>query len=287
MTYLRPFHPPALTALVADEDGSAAARLRAEERIRSTALESGRMRGLEEGLVRGRAEGREAGKAEAAKEARAELARRGLRGAAAAAEALEQLLERRADDRRMLDADLRAALVAGLQAVFPALLAHAAGGEVAALLAEALTERAGDTITLRAHPATLAEAEKDGLPGLAQPARLRLLPDPTLPEGQAEAGWADGGLLYDPAALLARVLAVLGAASPRLPPELAGPPSPPSSPLASPVASPLASAVASPPPPSPLAGPPAPAGPGLTVTLTRDLPAAPPLPDAPPLPGRA
>ncbi|ONG48353.1 hypothetical protein BKE38_22055 [Pseudoroseomonas deserti] len=280
MTYLRPFHPPALTALIADEDGSAAARLRAEERIRSTALEAGRMRGLEEGLALGRAEGREAGKAEAAKEARAELARRGLRGAAAAAEALEQLLARRAEDRRMLDADLRAALVAGLQAVFPALLARAAGGEVAALLAEALTERAADTITLRAHPATLAEAEKDGLPGLEPPVRLRLLPDPTLPEGQAEAGWSDGGLLYDPAALMGRVLAVLGAPSPMLAPELAGPPpqpapAPQSVPPPSLPQTPVPQAMA----PSVLA-----AAPGLTVTLTRDPAGTAAIPPDAPLP---
>jgi flagellar biosynthesis/type III secretory pathway protein FliH len=241
----RPFHPPALTALVADEDGSAAARLRAEERIRSSALEAGRLRGLEEGLAQGRAEGREAGRAEAAREAEAELARRGLHGAAAVAAALERLLQQRAEDRRLLDADLRAALVAALEAVFPALLARAAGGEVAALLAEALTERAADTITLRAHPATLAAAQKDGLPGLDAPARLRLLPDPGLPEGQAEAGWADGGLLYDPAALMARVLAVLGAAAPMLPPDLL---------------------------PAAAAAGPAP-GPGLTVTLARDPPA--------------
>lgn len=268
MTMLRPFHPPALTALIADEDGSAAARLRAEERIRSTAFESGRARGLEEGVALGRAEGRETGRAEAAREAQAEILRRGLHGAAAAAEALEQLLERRAEDRRLLDADLRAALVAALQAVFPQLLAHAAGGEVAALLAEALTERAADTITLRAHPATLAAAEKDGLPGLEAPARLRLLPDPAMPEGQAEAGWKDGGLLYDPAVLMERVLAVLGAAAPGL---SAGP-----APAVAPPAAPLA------------------AEPGLTVTLSRtpsaastpaaappDLSAAAPLPAAP------
>ena len=53
----RPYHPPSLTALIADEDGSTAARLAAEERIRAIALETGRRRGLEEGLARGRADG--------------------------------------------------------------------------------------------------------------------------------------------------------------------------------------------------------------------------------------
>ncbi|MDQ1077553.1 hypothetical protein [Pseudoroseomonas cervicalis] len=215
----RPYHPPSLTALIADEDGTTAARLAAEERIRAIALETGRQRGLEEGLARGRAEGRAAGRAEAEREAAEEQARRGEKGAALAATALERLLARRAEDRRLLDADLRAALVAALEAVFPTLLARAAGGEVAALLAEALTERAADRITLRAHPETLAAMQAEGFPGRDQtqdPAgRVRLLPDPALPEGQAEAGWADGGLIYDPAALLQRVLATLGAAMPQ------------------------------------------------------------------------
>ncbi|WBV45546.1 hypothetical protein [Pseudoroseomonas cervicalis] len=209
---VRPYHPPSLSALIADEDGTTAARLAAEERIRAIALETGRQRGLEEGLARGRAEGRLAGRAEAEREAAEEMARRGETGAALAASALERLLAGRAEDRRLLDADLRAALVAALQALFPTLLARAAGGEVAALLAEALTERAADRITLRAHPATLAAMQADGFPGRDQPERVRLLPDPALPEGLAEAGWADGGLIYDPAALLQRVLATLGAA---------------------------------------------------------------------------
>ncbi|MCQ4159914.1 hypothetical protein NON00_08225 [Roseomonas sp. GC11] len=208
---VRPYHPPSLAALLADEDGSTAARLANEERIRAIALETGRQRGLEEGLARGRAEGQAAGRAEAQREAEAEMARRGEKGAALAASALEKLLARRAEDRRLLETDLRAAMVAALQAVFPALLARAAGGEVAALLAEALTERAADTITLRAHPAVLAVMQTDGFPGQEQPGRVRLLPDDTLPEGQAEAAWADGGLIYDPAALMARVLATLGA----------------------------------------------------------------------------
>lgn len=105
-------------------------------------------------------------------------------------------------------------LAAALEALFPALLARAAGGEVLALLADALTERATETLTLRAHPDTLAAAQADGFPALPGTGQLRLLPDPAMPSGQAEAAWADGGLLYDPAALKARVLAILGAPAP-------------------------------------------------------------------------
>ncbi|MXP65591.1 hypothetical protein E0493_19775 [Roseomonas sp. M0104] len=212
---LRPFQPPPLLALVADEDGSAAARLRAEERIRASAMEAGRQRGLEEGLARGRAEGQAEGHAAAEQALRAELAQRGRQGAAAAAVALEKLLADHAEERRRLDAELRATVVAALEALFPVLLARAAGGEVAALLAAALAEREAEAITLRAHPGTLAAAQAEGFPGEPQDAgRLRLLPDNTMPPGQAEAAWAGGGLVYDPAALRAQVLAILGAPGP-------------------------------------------------------------------------
>ncbi|HWX51631.1 MAG TPA: hypothetical protein VNZ61_26610 [Roseomonas sp.] len=208
---LRPFQPPPLLALVAEEDGSAAARLLAEERIRATALEAGRQRGLEEGLARGRAEGLAAGRAEAERAMQAELAQRSRQGAASAAAALEMLLARRAEERAELDAALRDTLAAALNALFPTLLARAAGGEVVALVSAALVERAADMITLRAHPDTLAAAQVEGFPGQPQPDRVRLLPDDTMSPGQAEAVWADGGLTYDPAALRARVLAALGA----------------------------------------------------------------------------
>lgn len=208
---IRPFTPPSLAALIAGEDGSTAARLAQEERIRATAHAAGWREGQAEGLAQGRAENQAAILAEARREMQAELTRRGRQGAAAAAAALEALLAGREADRRALDTDLRAALVAALQAVLPALLARAAGGEVAAILAQALTERAGDAITLRLHPTTLDEMQREGFPpeGLAD--RLKLRPDPAMAPGSAEAAWADGGLLYDPAALVERVLAVLAA----------------------------------------------------------------------------
>jgi len=210
----RPYQPPSLLALVAGEDGTAAARLLAEERIRAAALESGRRQGLEEGLRQGRAEGLEEGRAEAEARLRTELAAEGRRGAAAAAAALDALLAGREQDRGQLDADLRAALRGALEAVFPALLARAAGAEVAALLATALAGHAPETVQLRAHPETLAAFAAEAPPGQAHPGRVRLLPDPAMPPGEAEAAWGDGGLVYDPAALMARVLGVLGAPAP-------------------------------------------------------------------------
>jgi flagellar biosynthesis/type III secretory pathway protein FliH len=205
---MRPYQPPSLLALISDEDGTTAARMLSDERIRSAAFATGRQQGLEEGQRMGREEGVAAARAEAERGLQAELERRGQRGAAACAAALEVLLSRREADRRALDADLRAALAGALEAVFPALLARAAGGEVLAMVNAALDERAQEVLTLRAHPDTLSAAGADGL---AVPERLRLRPDPALPPGQAEVAWGEGGLLYDPAALQARVLALLGA----------------------------------------------------------------------------
>jgi flagellar biosynthesis/type III secretory pathway protein FliH len=221
---IRPFTPPSLQALIANEDGTAAARLLSDERIRAVAEAAGRREGFAEGLAQGRAESLASARATASREAQEEMARRGLQGAAAAAEALQTLFAWREADRRGLDADLRAALVAALQVVLPGLLARAAGGEVAALLAQALTERAADTITLRAHPTTLAEMQREGCPAPVQAGRLRLLPDDSIAPGHAEAAWVDGGLLYDPQALVTQVLAVLGGGA--APPQPAPAPKP-------------------------------------------------------------
>lgn len=219
MSAARPFHPPSLSTLQAGADGTLAARIAAEERLRARAHEAGRLAGLEEGLTRGRAEGALVGRAEAERAMQAELVRRGQTGAAAAAQAFEALLAAGEAERHRLDAALRAALAAALETLFPTLLARAMGGEIVALAAEALRLRPEAGITLRAHPATLAAAQAEGLPGAG---RLRLLPDETLPPGAAEAAWDQGGLTFAPEQLLARIGALLGA--PSTPPALPGDP---------------------------------------------------------------
>ncbi|RKK01584.1 hypothetical protein EBE87_16830 [Pseudoroseomonas wenyumeiae] len=212
ITRSRPYLPPSLGILLAGEDGSTAARLQEEERMRATAFEAGRRRGLEEGLAQGRAEGAAEAREAAAGALEAEVAQRTSQGAHRAAQVLEQLLAARAADRRAMDADARAALVAALEAVLPSLLARAAGAEVAAMLAEALTERGEDVILLTAHPDTLAAIQAEGFPPPQEaPARLRLLPEPTMPPGSAEASWVSGGLIHRPDAMAARALAILGA----------------------------------------------------------------------------
>ncbi len=97
-----------------------------------------------------------------------------------------------------------------LQALFPTLLATAAGAEIAVMLADVLAERAPETLILRAHPDTLATIaaetadERDA-------GRLIPEPAPDMAFGAAEAAWNGGGITFDPAALLARVTAVLTA----------------------------------------------------------------------------
>ncbi|MBO1076056.1 hypothetical protein [Roseomonas marmotae] len=213
----RPYLPPSLGALLAGEDGSAA-RLREEERLRAAAFEAGRRRGHEEGLAQGRGEGAAQAEAAAAARLEDELSRRAAQGAQLAAQALERLLAERAEERRVMDGEARAAVVAALEAVFPQLLARAAGAEVAAMLAEAVSMRGEDVILLTAHPETLAALQRDGFPPTGDaPSRLRLLPEPAMPPGSAEASWVSGGLVYRPDVLAAQAIAILEA--PRAPAE--------------------------------------------------------------------
>jgi len=208
----RPYLPPSLGVLLARDDGGTATRALEEERLRASAFEAGRRRGAEEGRAQGRAEGAAEAAAEAARVLEAAVAERAAQGAGAAAEALQVLLGRRAEDRRAMDADTRATLAAALGAVLPALLARAAGGEIVALLAGLLAERGEDVILLSAHPDTLDAMRREGFPALqAQPARIRLLPEPAMPPGAAEASWVSGGLIHRPEALVARALAILAA----------------------------------------------------------------------------
>jgi flagellar biosynthesis/type III secretory pathway protein FliH len=206
----RPYLPPSLGLLLEDEHGTAAGRRQEEERLRAGAFDAGRRRGLEDGLAQGRAEGAAEAAAEAARVLEQAVAERAAQGAGAAVAALHRLLEQRAEDRRAMDTDARAALFAALQAVLPALLAREAGGEIAAVLAAVLCERGEDVILLTAHPDTLEAMQREGFPALQpQPARIRLLPEPAMPPGAAEASWVSGGLIHRPEALVARALAIL------------------------------------------------------------------------------
>lgn len=203
----RPFMPPSLGSL-AEGDGTAAARALTEERISAAAFDAGHARGFAEGMARGRLEGAAAGREEAERQAQAASAARERDGTKVIEAALAALLAARAEDRRGLDAEARATLAAALNVLAPALLAGAIGAELTAIIAEAIENRGRDDVVLRAAPETLAAIQQGESPVL--PEQLRLMPDPTMPAGVAEANWGSGGLRFDVESLNARVLAILG-----------------------------------------------------------------------------
>jgi len=181
------------------------------------ALNDARATGFAEGSSVGRQQGYEAGFAEGAAETRAALQPEldALRESSAnrdrrvgVIDALRQVVATRQADLAALEQASRDVIASVLEALFPTLLAAAAGREIAALLAEALAERAPDSLILRAHPDTLSviaaetTAEQTG-------GQLTVEPVPDMAFAVAEAVWSGGGITFDPAALLARITAVL------------------------------------------------------------------------------
>lgn len=208
---MRPYIPPSVYASdMPGLAGEGSSLLRAEE--------IGRAKGRHEGA----AEGREAGLAEGVAAARAEMAPRlaalegeltRLRTENAFAETLQTLLASRVADRTAADAACGAAIGAALRLLFPTLAESAQGAEVAALLRSALLDRPADILQVRAHPDTLARM-RAALPADADPARMRLMPEPARAPGGAEISWQVGGFSYDPDRLLAQIGATLSPSDP-------------------------------------------------------------------------
>jgi flagellar biosynthesis/type III secretory pathway protein FliH len=207
----RRFHPPPLAGFYASA-----------EIDHARTLAETRDQGFAEGQSAGRTQGYEAGFMEGAAEARAALQPEldVLRESSGnrerrigVAEALRRVLAEREADLAAVERASREVAISALQALFPVLLARAAGKEIAALLADVLAERAPETLTLRAHPDTLATIASETA---AEREAGRLTPEavPDMPFGHAEAAWTGGGITFDPAELLARVTAVLAAANP-------------------------------------------------------------------------
>jgi len=198
---IRPFVPPAVAALqpiivLQSDDELAAAR------------EAGFAEGRACGLLEGRLAGQREGEARARSEIESELATlreemANMHATRTVAGALERLLAAREESDRALEATARDVLVSALRTLFPALLAGAAGAEVAQVVREALCVRPPGPLGLRAHPDTLACLSGETLEGLAQ------TPDAALGPGAVELTWSGGGLTFDPATLLERVEAVL------------------------------------------------------------------------------
>jgi flagellar biosynthesis/type III secretory pathway protein FliH len=204
----RRFHPPPLARFYAAADAD-----------QTCALTETRQQGFAEGHAEGMRDGHAAGVAEGAAQARAALqpeldvlretlAKRDRR--VGVADALRQVLAARGDDLAALEGAMREAVAAALQTLFPTLLAAAAGTEIAAVLADALTERTPEALVLRAHPDTLATVAGETA-AEREAGRLTLAAAPNMPFGVAEIAWAGGGVTFDPEALLARVRSVLAA----------------------------------------------------------------------------
>jgi hypothetical protein len=232
----RRFRPPPLAGFYIEPGSEHATAL---HEARGQAFADGRADGLLEGHATGFAEGQAKTRAElqaeldTLHETLAKCEKRETIG-----NAMERLLAVRDVDLAALESTVRDVAVIALRTIFPVLLSRAAGAEIAALLAGALTDRGPEVLTLRAHPETIAALADMTLadPALADGAladggitdnhRVVLTADPRLGFGAAEIGWTGGGLTFDPASLLSRITSVL-TPSPRaelLPPAPGHPP---------------------------------------------------------------
>ncbi len=203
---IRRFVPPAVAAFGDGPDAELAQTL---AQARDDGFAEGREVGQREGHTAGLREGEAAATAAHQIELAALQERFAKHQATlAVTTALEQVLDARSADRQTLEDATRIGIVAALRMLFPTLLEQTAGQEIAALLTEALTERAPEALTLRAHPDTLRVVVEQGLPS-DHAAHLTMQADATLPFGTAEIAWTGGGLTFDPAALHARVVNIL------------------------------------------------------------------------------
>jgi flagellar biosynthesis/type III secretory pathway protein FliH len=200
----RRFIPPAVEVLREGPQAEAAYEA-------SRAREEGYTEGLRIGRHEGHAVGVRHGEQQAAQAHQAELEK--FRSAYARQHtieillaALEELQAGREEMKRELEAEARAAINSALRALFPVLLAHATGQEIAALIGDAIAERGTERLTLCGNQETIASVKEQGL---AESDTLTLLSDPAMKPGTAVATWSGGGLLFDPAALLEHVSAVL------------------------------------------------------------------------------
>jgi hypothetical protein len=206
----RRFHPPPLAGFYACPEVDHAQTL-AETREKGYAEghSAGRKQGYEAGFIEGAAEARAALQPEldVLRESSGNRERR-----VGVADALRRVLAARDADLATVERASRELAATALQALFPTLLAAAAGPEITALLADVLAERAPETLILRAHPDTLATIAVETA---AEREAGRLTPEavPDTPFGVAEAAWNGGGITFDPAALLARITLVLAAAN--------------------------------------------------------------------------
>jgi hypothetical protein len=206
----RRFLPPPLTGFYAAPEADEAQTL---TEMRNQGFADGHNAGLKQGYEAGFMEG--AAESRAALQPELDVLRQSSGNRerrVGVADALRRVLAARDVDLAAMERASREVATAALQALFPTLLASAAGTEIAVLLSDVLTERAPERLILRAHPDTLATIAAETA---AEREAGRLVPEPVpdMAFGVAEAAWNGGGITFDPAALLARVTSVLATAS--------------------------------------------------------------------------
>ncbi|HQT75729.1 MAG: hypothetical protein B7Z80_25335 [Rhodospirillales bacterium 20-64-7] len=200
----RRFIPPAIDALREGPRYDAACeRAQAREEAFAEGLRAGRQEGYAAGVRQGEEQATAAYQIELNK-LHAEYARQHT--IEVILNALQHLLEAREETRLALEAAARAVIHSALHALFPVLLASAAGQEIAALIGDALRERGAVVLTVRAHPDTIVSIRDQGL---TDTDTLILLPDASVASGAAIATWSGGGLSFDPAEHLKQIDALL------------------------------------------------------------------------------
>jgi hypothetical protein len=214
----RRFRPPPLTGFYAAQEVDEAQTL---AELRNQGFADGHSAGLKQGYEAGFMEG--AAESRAALQPELDVLRESSGNRErriGVADALRRVLGARDADLAAVERASREVTTAALQALFPTLLAAAAGAEIAVLLADVLAERAPERLILRAHPDTLATIAAETA---AEREAGRLVPEPVpdMAFGVAEAAWNGGGITFDPASLLARVTSVLAAANQTTDPTLA------------------------------------------------------------------
>jgi len=196
---MRRFMPPSIRSFDSQSSGGSAALLAP---IREAAFRDGYSEGQRVGHAAGVTDG--AAQARAEMEETIAILRAALDQQSASDNvgiAVTQLLDMRNADILLIESRIRAALAAAVDILFPSLMAHTIGPDLARLVGDALTDRSPDTLTIRASGETIGCLAATGAAEL-DATRLTYVPNEDQPFGAVEVTWAGGGLTFDPIALL-------------------------------------------------------------------------------------
>jgi flagellar biosynthesis/type III secretory pathway protein FliH len=200
----RRFIPPAVDALREGPRYEAACeRAQAREEGFVDGARAGRQEGYAAGLQQGEQQARAAYQAEL-DQLRATYARQHTLSEVLMA--VQQLHVAREETLLELEAAARAVIASALNVIFPTLLTQAAGQEVAALICDVFRDRGAESLSVQAHPDTIASIREQKL---GETGSLSLLADEAMTPGAVVATWSGGGFSFEPDVLLEQVTAIL------------------------------------------------------------------------------